>query len=118
MDVNKIFFLPLSIRKSWREVSVGWNGKPGRQSYWGVYDRFGMLVWVGKNAGKKEHKKAALIAKAPELIEVVESLLTVAKQTLKDIGGCDHSVGICCCDLIRKIEVAEEVLNAANGEGD
>ena len=32
------------------------------------------------------------------------------KQTLQDIGGCDHAVNICCCDLRACIESNEELL--------
>lgn len=35
------------------------------------------------------------------------------KQLLEDCGGCDHSVGICACSLIRLIENNEEALGGA-----
>lgn len=37
----------------------------------------------------------------------VKVLLDAAKQDLKDNGGCDHSVGMCACDLIGAIEHLE-----------
>jgi hypothetical protein len=36
-------------------------------------------------------------------------LLDEAKITLQEVGDCDHDVGICVCDLIRKIEDAEAI---------
>ena len=34
------------------------------------------------------------------------------KQLLKDIGGCDHPVGVCCCGLKRLIEDGETLLKS------
>lgn len=33
-------------------------------------------------------------------------------EFLKDTGGCDHSVGICYCDVIRNIERLDDILRA------
>ena len=45
--------------------------------------------------------------------------LDLAKEVLKDLtgtieamGGCDHSVGICACALIRRIETLSEQIEA------
>lgn len=32
------------------------------------------------------------------------------EQLVKDIGGCDHAVGICCCGTIRLIEDGKVLL--------
>ena len=37
------------------------------------------------------------------LTELIEEL----QQMVKELGGCDHSVGICMCDTIRKLETAQ-----------
>lgn len=37
------------------------------------------------------------------------NLLAEAKETLEAVGGCDHSVGICACELVRRIEHGEVV---------
>jgi len=42
--------------------------------------------------------------------EIFYELLNIAKQTVKDVGGCDHSVGICICELYRTIEDAEKII--------
>jgi hypothetical protein len=34
----------------------------------------------------------------------LNALLNVARSYLDEIGGCDHSVNVCCCDLARDIE--------------
>lgn len=36
--------------------------------------------------------------------------LTELRGEVKDIGGCDHSVGICCCVVIRLCEDIEDHL--------
>ena len=38
------------------------------------------------------------------------TLFTHCKQYLEEAGGCDHSVGICCCGMIDDIEEAAEIL--------
>lgn len=32
------------------------------------------------------------------------------EQLLKDVGGCDHQVGICCCGLKQLIEDGKRIL--------
>lgn len=44
--------------------------------------------------------------------ESLSELIDVAKQHYDDCGGCDHSVGICCCDLEIKIYNATKAHNA------
>jgi hypothetical protein len=52
--------------------------------------------------------------KIKQLINSHLELLNLAKETLEDIGGCDHQVGICCCGLIKIIEEGEEIQNRFN----
>ena len=47
-----------------------------------------------------------------EAREIIAELLEEARQYVDEVGGCDHPVGICCCDVIRKIERAERYLDA------
>lgn len=44
-----------------------------------------------------------MILKA-ELRQLLRECRKELKQVVKDMGGCDHSVGVCCCDLIYLIE--------------
>ena len=53
---------------------------------------------------------AILAAKAPYLHAACIDLLKEAKESLACIGGCDHSVGICCCELVKLIEDTEALL--------
>lgn len=32
------------------------------------------------------------------------------EQLLKDVGECDHQVGVCCCGLKRLIEDGQQIL--------
>jgi hypothetical protein len=45
-----------------------------------------------------------------EAVRCLRLLLEGCEQSLKDIGGCDHQVGICCCGLISNIEAARAIL--------
>lgn len=46
----------------------------------------------------------AAIAAREELVKI-----------LKEDGGCDHSVGICWCDYIRKVEALDDAIAKAEG---
>lgn len=48
-----------------------------------------------------------------ELVELLKAHLAHTTQSIKDIGGCDHSVGICCCDMIADCDVAQALLAKA-----
>lgn len=48
----------------------------------------------------------------PTLLEAAKALLEDCKETLRDGGGCDHSVGICWCANIKRIEQAESAIAA------
>lgn len=41
---------------------------------------------------------------AIELRNAAGDVLRAFRKTIEDLGGCDHSVGICCCEDIRKAE--------------
>ena|SRR5690242_12179092 len=58
---------------------------------------------------------ARLIAAAPELLAALKAVTDDAEQAIKDIGGCDHSVGICCCDIIGNVEHARTAIAKAEG---
>ena len=45
-----------------------------------------------------------------ELKEVSKLLLNEVKETLKESGECDHSVGVCWCDTVRIADRATGVL--------
>ena len=45
-----------------------------------------------------------------ELLTVAEQMLDELKQYYEELGGCDHSAGICCCSVARLIDHAEEVI--------
>jgi hypothetical protein len=60
-----------------------------------------------------EFKRRATEANAaPALRAALQETTEECEQLLKDIGGCDHSVGICCCELIAKIGRARAALSA------
>lgn len=46
-----------------------------------------------------------------ELLEVSRLLLAELKQTIDDIGGCDHTANVCCCEQIRLADRAESVIS-------
>lgn len=40
------------------------------------------------------------------LIVSLELMIIQANQAIADAGGCDHSVGICCCEQLAEINDA------------
>lgn len=59
---------------------------------------------------------AHLIAQAPRMYAALEIALETIRQDIKDIGPCDHSVGMCICGLICLAEEIEDILKKARGE--
>ncbi len=56
---------------------------------------------------------ATLLAEREALVSVVKDLRKRHAQTVKEAGGCDHSVGICWCDDIRALDAADTALRDA-----
>lgn len=54
----------------------------------------------------------------PDTIECPRDLLNECRaeiaQLIDDIGGCDHQVGICCCDQYRLLDWIDRTLAEAN----
>lgn len=48
-----------------------------------------------------------------KLRDMLRVHVNYTKQSIKDIGGCDHSVGICCCDMQQDVDYAERLLGGA-----
>lgn len=71
------------------------------------------LSWVDavRSALAADDRREAAFKK---LISSHAALLKEAKLSSDASGPCDHSVGICCCDLVRTITVAEEIINELN----
>jgi hypothetical protein len=47
---------------------------------------------------------------------VARLLARKMRQMLKDLGGCDHSVGICYCSLITSLDYLETAIQKIKGE--
>ena len=46
-------------------------------------------------------------------LDLAQRVLADLQQNIEDICGCDHNVGICCCDQIRNVvDFAEAVIFA------
>ena len=56
---------------------------------------------------------ARIMALSPALLANLKVATQDLKKYLEDIGGCDHSVGICCCDISRNLESALAVIAEA-----
>lgn len=50
------------------------------------------------------------ISALPEITEKLKALAEKHAETIKDLGGCDHSVGICCCEDIRLVDETNALL--------
>ena len=62
---------------------------------------------------ERSNADAHLIAAAPELYEALKALIPELQEYIKDIGDCDHSVGICFCGLFNKLELVEQAIAKA-----
>jgi hypothetical protein len=71
---------------------------------------------ASKREGEQIEANAHLIAAAPELLEALEKLTPITKEILETIGTCDHSVGVCNCDLIMALEKSKTAIAKAKGE--
>lgn len=58
---------------------------------------------------------AYLIAAAPALYAAALAALPTILTYIEEVGGCDHSVGICCCDMVAECEQLEAALALATG---
>lgn len=58
---------------------------------------------------------ARLISTAPDMLRNLKVAALFYKNELKDIGGCDHDVNICCCEIIAELEDIESVIDRAEG---
>jgi hypothetical protein len=67
-----------------------------------------------RNVRRVESEQRNVHVVKTEREKQLETLLKDAQEQLidlnEDFGGCDHSVGICSCDLVRLIETIEETL--------
>ena len=61
------------------------------------------------------HATARLFAAAPELLAALRDTRRELAELLTEIGGCDHSVGVCACRTIRAIDAAANAIFAATG---
>ena len=80
-----------------------------RQAYnWGeISAEYALTLLSALEASREENRR---------MLEALKLALPELKQTLDDIGACDHSVNICHCDLIRAIEAVSAALNKARIE--
>lgn len=58
---------------------------------------------------------ARLIAAAPDLLFHLKVAAKFYQDELKEIGGCDHPVNICCCDIVRELEDIQDAIAKAEG---
>lgn len=50
------------------------------------------------------------ISKQPLLKIYLTESTKELEQLVKDVGDCDHQVGVCCCGLKRLIEDGQQIL--------
>ncbi len=75
--------------------------------------RIADICWPGTDEGRAN---ARLIAAAPKLLGTAKAALVDLKENLEAIGGCDHSVGICCCEIVRNLEDLQDAIAEAEGK--
>ena len=50
-----------------------------------------------------------------KLLEAAKLGLEIAKQTIHEVGGCEHDVNVCVCSLIQEAEIIETAIKNADG---
>lgn len=88
----------------------------------------GMTRGFHRRTAKEAKEWAALIVKAVNsydanqaalkaLVEAAKLGLEEAEETLRQVGGCDHTVNYCSCSIIRAIEALKGALALAQEVG-
>jgi hypothetical protein len=81
-----------------------------------------MIVWDVKipQCILNPHWRTSMNPELASQLGVKDKLLLRAREILKDeleeIGGCDHSVGICCCKIKELLEDIDENLDYIPGK--
>jgi hypothetical protein len=73
----------------------------------------GVAVIIGGTGEQEEGATARLFQQAPELLKSLKSACEWMEAELQNIGGCDHSVGICSCGDRSALAGYREVIAAA-----
>ena len=69
-----------------------------------------------KHAYEEAEENAKLIVKAPEMFDMLVELTKEWEEELKEIGGCDHSVGLCVCGLKKMVDDAIKLIESVKGD--
>lgn len=88
-----------------------WTAKQGNFD-WYVTELWGEKKFI---AQVRDADAARVIALVPRMYESLVDLLAEAKDTLEDIGPCDHESNACVCELVRKIEEASRLISEIEG---
>lgn len=51
-----------------------------------------------------------------QLLSAAQEALPIMKGFIEETGGCDHSVGICCCHAISACDALAEAIAKVTGE--
>jgi len=77
-------------------------------------NRFHAYVQSDRECPDEEHEaNVKLIAAAPDLLEALKEARRIVADSLEAFGECDHSVGICNCDMKRSIEASDTAIKKA-----
>ena len=58
-----------------------------------------------------------LLKENKELLSLVKEMRTELIELIRDAGGCDHEVGICCCSLYAILLGLDRTILRVEGEG-
>lgn len=68
------------------------------------------LVKASGVAGYQPPKGGPRLYPLPSIESALADMIALAKDYARDVGDCDHTVGICVCSDRRRIEAAEKAL--------
>ena len=70
----------------------------------------GNALTLAANLAKQSQRAEQAEARVKELAGALQVITDLLSKTVKDFGGCDHSVGVCMCEEIRACDNANNVL--------
>jgi hypothetical protein len=79
------------------------------------FDDMGLVAVTGPAEDKEAQEYAELFAAAPDLLAALKAAVETLKEEYKELGPCDHSVGICFCDMELTIRQGEAAITKATG---
>lgn len=68
-----------------------------------------------EGAARSEPSGGDALTDAGQVLALLERSLAVIQHDIDEIGGCDHGVGVCCCELIHLADDIRAAMQRTSG---